>query len=111
MQINLGIESPLDGVGLTTFLNQVNAISIGYFMFLEGFWIIVLYAFYLFLNSKQNKPLFTFTWISFLLVSLSSFLVIDHGRSIIYSYPIIFFSLSFLKKTIHIEKLKISADK
>ena len=106
MQFKLGIESPIDGVGFKTFLSQINAISIGYFMFLEGFWIIVLYPFYLYLNSKQNKPLFIFIWISFIVGSLSSFLVIDHGRSIIYSYPIIFFGLSYLKETIHIEKLK-----
>lgn len=106
MQVKLGIESPFGGVGLTTFLNQINAVSIGYFMFLEGFWIIVLYSLYLLLNSKQNKPLIIFTWISFLLGSLSSFLVIDHGRSILYSYPIIFFGISYLKKTINVEKLR-----
>ena len=106
MQIKLGMESPLDGVGVTTFLNQINAISIGYFMFLEGFWIIVLYAIYLFLNSKKNKLIFIFIVFSFLLGSLSSFLVIDHGRSIIYSYPVIFFGLSYLKETINNKKLR-----
>ena len=106
MQVKLGIQSPLGGVGLTTFLNQINAVSIGYFMFLEGFWIIVLYPLYLFLNSKQKKPLIIFIWIAFLLGSLSSFLVIDHGRSIIYSYPVIFFGLSYLKETINVKKLR-----
>ena len=52
MQIKLGIESPLDG-WCRAYNVFINAISIGYFMFLEGFWIIVLYI-YLFLNSKQK---------------------------------------------------------
>ena len=54
MQLKLGIMAPLDGVGLTTFLNQINAVSIGYFMFLEGFWIIVLYPLYLFFEFKTK---------------------------------------------------------
>ena len=106
MQLKLGIVAPLDGVGFTTFLNQINAISLGYFMFLEGFWIIVLYPLYLFLNSKQNKPLFILVGIYFMLGTLSSFLVIDHGRSIIYSYPVIFFGLSYLKETINVKKMR-----
>ena len=106
MQIKLGIEAPLDGVGFDTFLNQINAISISYFIFLEGFWIIVLYSFYLVWNSNKKKPLFLFTVVSFLVGSLSSFLVVDHGRSLIYSYPIIFFGLSYLKEFVNIEKLR-----
>ena len=106
MQLKLGMDAPIDGVGLTQFLNQINSISIGYFMFLEGFWIIVLYSFYLVWNTNKKDPLFLFTIASFLIGSLSSFLVFDHGRSLIYSFPIIFFGLSYIKPLVDYQKLK-----
>tara|TARA_Y100000996_G_scaffold401504_1_gene372514 strand:+ start:476 stop:1588 length:1113 start_codon:yes stop_codon:yes gene_type:complete len=106
MQLKLGMDAPIDGVGSTTFLDQINSISIGYFMFLEGFWIIVLYSVYLVWNTNKKNPLFIFTITSFILGSLSSFLVFDHGRSLFYSFPIIFFALSYIKPLIDYEKLK-----
>ena len=83
MQLKLGMNAPIDGVGFPQFLNQINSISIGYFMFLEGFWIIVLYSVYLVWNTNKKDPLFLFTIVSFLIGSLASFLVFDHGRSLI----------------------------
>ena len=106
MQLKLGMDAPIDGVGFTQFLNQINSISIGYFMFLEGFWIIVLYSLYLVWNTNKKDPLFLFTIASFLIGSLSSFLVFDHGRSLIYSFPIIFFGLSYIKPLVDYQKLK-----
>ena len=53
MQLKLGMHAPIDGVGFPQLLSQINSISIGYFMLLEGFWIIVLYPIYLFLNSTN----------------------------------------------------------
>ena len=106
MQLKLGMNAPIDGVGFTQFLNQINSISIGYFMFLEGFWIIVLYSLYLVWNTNKKDPLFLFTIASFLIGSLSSFLVFDHGRSLIYSFPIIFFGLSYIKPLVDYQNLK-----
>ena len=106
MQLKLGMDAPIDGVGFKQFLNQINSISIGYFMFLEGFWIIVLYSLYLVWNTHKKDPLFLFTIASFLIGSLSSFLVFDHGRSLIYSFPIIFFGLSYIKPLVDYQKLK-----
>ena len=67
MQLKLGMNAPIDGVGFPQFLNQINSISIGYFMFLEGFWIIVLYAVYLVWSTNKKDFLFLFTIVSFLL--------------------------------------------
>ncbi len=106
MQLKLGMNAPIDGVGFPQFLNQINSISIGYFMFLEGFWIIVLYSVYLVWSTNKKNPLFLFTIVSFLFGSLISFLVFDHSRSLIYSYPIIFFGLSYIKPLLDYKKLK-----
>lgn len=106
MQFVLNINAPLDGIGFQAFLNQINSLGLSYFMFLEGFWIIVIYAFYLAWNKNRRKPLFIFTIFFFLVGSLSSFLVMDHGRSLAYSYPIIFLSIAFLKPLVSYEKLK-----
>tara|TARA_Y100001980_G_C14471900_1_gene251914 strand:+ start:60 stop:677 length:618 start_codon:yes stop_codon:yes gene_type:complete len=106
MQLKLGINAPLDGVGLTQLLSQINSISIGYFMFLEGFWIIVLYSVYLVWKTNKKDPLFLLIIISFIIGSLSSFLVFDHGRSLVYSFPIIFFGLSYIKPLLDYQKLK-----
>ena len=106
MQLKLNMDAPIDGVGLTTFLSQINSISIGYFMFLEGFWIIVLLSVYLGWDTNKKNPLFLLTIASFLIGSLSSFLVFDHGRSLIYSFPIIFFGLSYIKPLVDYQKLK-----
>ena len=106
MQFILKINAPMDGVGLQPFFNQINSIGLSYFMFLEGFWIIIIYAFYLTWNSNKRKPLFILTLISFLVGSLSSFLVFDHGRSLNYSYPIVFFGISYLKPLISYKKFK-----
>ena len=106
MQYILKINVPMDGVGFNTFFNQINSIGMSYFMFLEGFWIIIIYAFYLVCNNNRRKPLFILIAISFLVGSFSSFLVFDHGRSLYYSYPIIFFGISYLRPLISYEKLK-----
>ena len=106
MQLKLGMNAPIDGVGFPQFLNQINSISIGYFMFLEGFWIIVLYSVYLVWSTNKKDPLFLFTIVSFLLGSLISFLVFDHSRSLIYSFPIIFFGLSYIRPLLDYKKLK-----
>ena len=57
MQLKLGMNAPIDGVGFPQFLNQINSISIGYFMFLEGFWIIVLYSGYLVWSTNKKRSL------------------------------------------------------
>jgi len=106
MQFNLGMNASIDGVGFTQFLSQINSISIGYFMFLEGFWIIILYSVYLVWNTNKKNPLFLLIIASFMIGSLSSFLVFDHGRSLIYSFPIIFFGLSYIKPIIDYQMLK-----
>ncbi len=106
MQLILNIDAPLDGVGFTTFFSQINSISISYFIFLEGFWIIVLYSVYLAWNTNKKNPLFLLMIASFLIGSLSSFLVFDHGRSLNYSFPIIFFGLSYIKAILNYKKLK-----
>ena len=106
MQLKLGMHAPIDGVGFPQFLNQINSLSIGYFMFLEGFWIIVLYSIYLVWNTNKKDPLFLFIIASFLFGSLSSFFVFDHGRSLSYSFPIIFFGLSYIKPLLDYKKLK-----
>ena len=106
MQLKLGMDAPIDGVGISSFLSQINSISIGYFMFLEGFWIIVLYSAYLVWSKNKTNLLFFIIMISFLFGSLSSFLVFDHSRSLIYSFPIIFFGLSYIKPLISYKKLK-----
>ena len=106
MQLNLGIKAPINGVGFSQFFSQINSISIGYFIFLEGFWIIILYSVYLVWNTNKKNPLFLLIIISFLIGSLSSFLVFDHSRSLIYSFPIIFFGLSYIRPLIDKQKLK-----
>tara|TARA_B100000427_G_scaffold327556_1_gene338575 strand:- start:688 stop:1800 length:1113 start_codon:yes stop_codon:yes gene_type:complete len=106
MQFSLSMEAPIDGVGFKTFLSQINAIGMSYFMFLEGFWIIIIYALYFGWNTNKKNPLFILTAISFFIGSFASFFVIDHGRSLYYSYPIIFFGLSYLKPLINDEKFK-----
>ena len=106
MQYVLEMNAPIGGVGFKTFFNQINSIGMSYFMFLEGFWIIIIYAFYLVWNNNIKKPLFILIVISSLVGSLSSFLVFDHSRSLYYSYPIIFFGISYLRPLISYEKLK-----
>ena len=106
MELKLGMNAPIAGVGFPQFLNQINSISIGYFMFLEGFWIIVLYSVYLVWNTNKKDLLFLFTILSFLIGSLVSFLVFDHCRSLIYRFPIIFFGLSYMKPLLDYNELK-----
>ncbi len=106
MQLELGMDAPIDGVGFTQFSNQINSIGIGFFMFLEGFWIIVIYSVYLVWHTNKKDPLFLFIIVSFLLGSLSSFLVFDHSRSLLYSFPIIFFGLSYIKPLLDYQNLK-----
>ncbi len=106
MQLKLGMNAPIDGVGFPQFLNQINSISISYFMFLEGFWIIVLYSGYLVWSTNKKDPLFLIIIASFLFGSLSSFFVFDHSRSLSYSFPIIFFGLSYIKPLLNYKKLK-----
>ena len=106
MQYVLGMTSPIDGVGINIFLNQINAISMGYFLFLEGFWLIVLYGF---LNKIINRDV-TKTFIVAIIFGLAgtlvSFIVVDHGRSIIYSYPLLFIGLHYTLNFVEPKKLK-----
>ena len=69
MQLKLGMNAPIDGVGFPQFLNQINSISIGYFMFLEGFWIIVLYSGYLVWSTNKKDPLFLFIIVLFIWIN------------------------------------------
>jgi hypothetical protein len=99
------VDTPLDGVGISCFINQMNNIRMGLIMFGEGLWILVLIWFNSLSKLKSWNTVYVFLYLFTLMLS---FTVVDIGRSTIYWYPIFFIGLKNLlefekqKRTIYI---------
>lgn len=84
------VDTPIDGVGLSLLMEQMNNIRMGLLMFGEGLWILVLVWFYSLSELKYWNALFVVLYLFSLMLS---FTVVDIGRSTIYWFPILFIGL------------------
>jgi hypothetical protein len=89
------VVTPMDGVGMGIFIDQMNNIRMGLLMFGEGLWILVGLWF---LSSKNTSKWDIFLVGIYLLSIFLSFTVVDIGRSTIYWFPILFLGLASLMK-------------
>jgi hypothetical protein len=93
---SIGIVTHLGGVGIQSLINQFNNIPMGYLMFLEGFWLVVLAAFLKRANGGRQESVEKSLLAAYLCLSLVSFTVFDISRSIIYFYPSVFIALGII---------------
>jgi hypothetical protein len=87
------VDTPIDGVGMSLLIEQMNNIRMGVFMFGEGLWVLVLIWFYSLTKLKSWNTLYVLLYLFSLMLS---FTVIDIGRSTIYWFPIFFIGLKTL---------------
>ena len=87
------VDTPIDGVGLSLLIDQMNNIRMGLLMFGEGLWVLVLVWFYSLAKLKSWNTLYVVLYLFSLILS---FTVVDIGRSTIYWFPILFIGLNTL---------------
>ncbi len=86
------------GVGLGILKSQFNKVLFGLWTAFEGFWLLILIAFFVLLRNKQL--VLTIFILMFACPSvLSSFLVMDITRSLIYCLPVLIMSMYIISKS------------
>lgn len=84
------VDTPIDGVGLSLLIDQLNNVRMGLLMFGEGLWVLVLVWLYSLSKPKSWNTLYVLLYLFSLILA---FTVVDIGRSTIYWFPILFIGL------------------
>jgi hypothetical protein len=107
-----GLKSSSGGISFKILATNFNLFTIGIWQAFEGFWLIVIYTFYIVIQSNKLKDKLLFSFILFiaLIITFVSNLVYDVSRSLVYLFPLLLICLIFLTDKIS-NKLILSITK
>ena len=93
-----GLKSSSGGISLKILATNFNLFPISIWQAFEGFWLLIIYTFYIVQKSKKLKDRLLFTFILFIALSISlvSNIVYDVSRSLVYLLPLLIICLIYL---------------
>lgn len=102
-----GLITSRGGVGFKTLATNLNLLPISTWQAFEGFWILIISSIYLTLKKgKLKEKLFiTFVIISVIMIVLTSNLVYDVSRSLVYLYPLLIICFIFFYYNLSYKRL------
>ena len=101
---NFGFQNQFKGSSFSVLKDTINYYGLTVWQMFEGFWLIVLYAFYKLLKDRKIIIALFFVLIN-LMLFVSSLCIYDNSRSIAYAFPSIIISFYIIKDAIDLRKM------
>lgn len=101
---NFGFQNQFKGSSFSVIKDTINFYGLTVWQMFEGFWLIVISAFYKLIKDKKNVPALFFVLIN-LMLFISSLCIYDNTRSIAYAFPSIIISFFIIKDAIDLKKM------